>query len=452
MPNSMLVLIGLLSIGCIFLGWALFMVYRRMLNLRQNFTLAEQAKVFVELSQTKLTNELNQQVQKVMDLQIQKAELQTQLDMLQNTLNSERSTFDRLKEQMTHAFESLASKVLRVNGEQFLQTAKELLNQETQGVKVDLQQRSQMFEATLRPLQESLNRLQNQNLALEQQRQNSIGSIATELKKVVESSENLRQQTQALKDALKRPHVRGRWGELQLRNCIELAGMSEYADLTFQEITTLENGQKLVPDLVVKMPGGRVVIVDAKTPIDAFLTALESTSEEERQTQLVRHGRHIKEHILRLSTKAYNEQCGASADFTIMFLPNESFLYAALESEPNLVEFALQKKILIATPPTFIGLLKVIRFGWSEEKLARNAEEISTAARELHKRLVDFTDSLLGMGKYLQKAQNEYDVTVKRFNSRVLTQARRIEELGAKSTKPLPEMLPESYSPTEPSL
>ena len=220
--------------------------------------------------------------------------------------------------------------------------------------------------------------------------------------------------------------------------------MSEYADVSFQDFTADEEGARHIPDMVVRMPGGRRVIVDAKTPIDAFLNSLEASTDELRRTEMARHGRHVKEHVRKLSTRAYAEVIKDSADFTVLFLPNESFLYAALEVEPDIVEFALQKKVLIATPPTLIGLLKVVRYGWSEQRLAENAQRISEAGSELHKRLCDFVDTYQTVGKHLNKAKEEYDRGMTRLESRVLVQARRFEGLGAKSAKTLIEAPPEN--------
>jgi DNA recombination protein RmuC len=274
---------------------------------------------------------------------------------------------------------------------------------------------------------------------LEKYRARAFQMNDKELKKVSEAHLYLTKETTALKDALKRPHVRGRWGEVQLRNCVELAGMSEYADVSFQNSTTDEEGSRHIPDMIVRMPGGRNVIVDSKTPIDAFLNSLEAPTEELRRTEIARHGRHVKEHVKKLSTRAYTEVIKDTADFTVLFLPNESFLYAALEAEPDVVEFALQKKVLIATPPTLIGLLKVIRFGWSEQKLAENAHRISEMGQELHKRICDFADTYENVGKHLSKAKDEYDKGRTRLESRLLVQARRFESLGAKSNKTLLE-------------
>jgi DNA recombination protein RmuC len=190
-----------------------------------------------------------------------------------------------------------------------------------------------------------LSEYQKQALEMEKARHSAFTSIDAELKRVAK-------ETSGLKDALKRPHVRGRWGEVQLKNCIELAGMSEYADVNLQNATSDADGGVHIPDMVVRMPGGRQVVVDSKTPIDAFISSLEATTEEQRVAQMVRHSSHVKEHVRQLSSRSYQSVLKNTPDFTVMFLPNESFLYAALEQEPDLIEYALQKKILIATPHT----------------------------------------------------------------------------------------------------
>ena len=293
------------------------------------------------------------------------------------------------------------------------------------------------------PLKESLEQYQKRVSDIELARTRAYTSIEDQLKTFSELSQNLSKETSALKDALKKPHIRGRWGEVQLKNCVELAGMSEYSDVTFQDSTDGAEGNRLIPDMTVRMPGGRLVVVDCKTPIDAFLASLEAQNDDVRQAEMIRHGKHVKSHVQTLATKDYGKNIEGAADFTVMFLPNESFLYAALESEPDLVEFALQKKVLIATPPTLIGLLKVIRYGWNEEKLAENASRISKEGQELHKRICDFVDAYVNVGKHLDKAREEYDKGMSRLERRVLVQARRLEKLGAKSHKDLPPGLGE---------
>jgi DNA recombination protein RmuC len=364
--------------------------------------------------------------------------LQSELKSLRESLEQEKQTLADAKTQLVDSFKSLAASALEGNNRQFLELAKSTLAKETESAKGEFEKRQQAIDGLLKPLQETLVQYKTQSQDMERERQRSYANVEAELKRVIETGIQLSSQTAALKDALKRPHVRGRWGEVQLRNCIELAGMSEYADVQFQDVNTDDEGTRLIPDMTVRMPGGRIVVVDAKTPIDAFVSSLDSVTEELRAAEMLRHGRHVKDHIKKLSAKAYNENLKETPDFTVMFLPNESFLYAALESQPDLVEYALQKKILVTTPPTLIGLLKVIRYGWNEEKLAQNALAISEAGVKLHKRLVDFVEAFESIGKHLDKARSEYETGLRRLHSQVLPHARKMETLGAKSNKELP--------------
>jgi len=346
------------------------------------------------------------------------------------------------KGEISEAFKGLAASALESSMTQFLSLAQSTFQQAHELSKMDSDQRHKAMDAMIKPVTEVLGQYQDQVRRLEMDRQKAFQNIDLELKKVSENHLHLARETSALKDALKRPHVRGRWGEVQLRNCIELAGMSEYADVVFQDASSDAEGARHIPDMVVRMPGGRNVIVDAKTPIDAFLSSLEATTDEQRATEMARHSKHVKEHVKRLSTRAYAEAVKDSADFTVLFLPNESFLYAALEVESDIVEFALQRKVLIATPPTLVGLLKVIRFGWNEQKMAENAQRISEMGQELHKRICDFVDTFMAIGKHLDRAREEFDKGQTRLESRLLVQARKFEALGAKSNKTLLDAAP----------
>lgn len=375
---------------------------------------------------------------------VESTKLTEKLQQAEIYIDEQKKFLESSKSNLVDQFQHIAKQALEGNNRQFLDLAKATFDKESSDAKNELKLRQQAIEGLVNPLRETLDKYQVQVNALEKERQKSYFKVEEELQKVYQTGLTLTQETSALKNALKKPHVRGRWGELQLKNCIELSGMSEFCDVSFQDSTTLESGDRLVPDMTVRMPGGRIVVVDSKTPIDAFMSSMEATSEEQKQIEMQRHGKHVREHVKMLSTKAYNERLQDAADFTVMFLPNESFLYAALETQSDLMEYALQKKILIATPPTLIGFLKVIRFGWNEEKLAENAKNISSAATELHKRVCDFVDSYMSMGKALDKAKSEYEKGLSRLNSRVLVQARRIESLGAKSNKSLPEGLGES--------
>lgn len=377
------------------------------------------------------------------------AALRERTTLLEKTVKEKEASRDELSD----LFKGLASSAMESSLNQFFNLAQNTFDHAQEVQKLDSEQRHKAMDELLKPVSEAIEQYRRQAEQMERERQRAFLMIDGELKKVAEAQTTLARETSALKDALKKPHIRGRWGEVQLRNCIELAGMSEYADVSFQDFTSDDEGVRHIPDMIVRMPGGRRVVVDAKTPIDAFLNSLEAPTEELRLVEMARHGRHLKEHVKRLSARAYTEVIKESADFTVLFLPNESFLYAALETEPDIVEFALQKKVLIATPPTLIGLLKVVRYGWSEQRLAENAQRISEMGQELHKRLCDFVDTYVNVGKYIDKAKDEYDKGRVRLESRVLVQARRFEALGAKSNKTLleaPAALSDSETPNEP--
>lgn len=414
-----------------------------LINLRTSEARAQEAKSQLEGQVGKLSTQFEEQSEKNSVLQSEKARLETELQNVQTRLKEEREQLDQAQKRLQESFESLAAKALRGNSEQFIQLAQETFKREQQAATSDLEKRQTAIQTLVGPLKESLEQYQKRVSDIELARTRAYTSIEDQLKTFSELSQNLSKETSALKDALKKPHIRGRWGEVQLKNCVELAGMSEYSDVTFQDSTDGAEGNRLIPDMTVRMPGGRLVVVDCKTPIDAFLASLEAQNDDVRQAEMIRHGKHVKSHVQTLATKDYGKNIEGAADFTVMFLPNESFLYAALESEPDLVEFALQKKVLIATPPTLIGLLKVIRYGWNEEKLAENASRISKEGQELHKRICDFVDAYVNVGKHLDKAREEYDKGMSRLERRVLVQARRLEKLGAKSHKDLPPGLGE---------
>lgn len=352
----------------------------------------------------------------------------TELKILKETLENERQWMRSVEGQLRDTFQSLAASTLEGTQNRFLQLAN-----------TSFEKKNLELDSLIKPLQESLQRYQSQTHNMEMERQRSFATIENEIKKIVETGHALSKETMALKDALKKPHVRGRWGEVQLKNCVELAGMSDFADVTFQDAMEKE-GKRYIPDMTVRMPGDRLVIVDSKTPVDAFLSSLEASTEEERNAEMLRHGKHVRTHVMQLAEKGYAQEFKNSADFTVMFLPNESFLYAALETQPDLVDFALSKKILIATPPTLVGLLKVIRYGWNEKRLAKNAQEIAEVGKELHKRIVDFLESYDEIGQRIEQAQKAFETGRMRLQSRIAGKARQLEELGAKGSKDIPEL------------
>lgn len=409
--SSIQLLVGavfLLLVACAVLSWLLYRFFSRF----------------------QLTSHKN------IELQGQLSAKDAELTALRERFESEKSYYELTSSELEKRFKGIAEEVLGGNQQRFFAMAKEQFSKEAELHHSQFSLREKDFKALVDPLKGVLEQYQSQVQNLEKEHQKTFVSLHGEIKRIVESNVLLSQETRQLKDALKKPHVRGRWGEMQLKNCVELAGMSEYADVTFQDsVVDSDNDRLMIPDLTVRMPGGRCLIVDAKTPIDAFLASLEAKTELEREAELLRHSQQVREQVKNLATKKYQESFENSPDFVVMFLPNESFLYAALEKDARLVEFALERKVLIATPPTFIGLLKVIRFGWNEDKLAENAHHISEVGKELHKRLCDFVEAFTNVGKHLDKAKSEYDTGLKRLESRVITQAKRLEDLGAKSRK-----------------
>ena len=363
-------------------------------------------------------------------------QLREQIRQKDQDLALEAGKLEVIKEELEKSFAHAANEALKGSNQEFLKMAELTLSQHQQKANHQLENKRNEISQVVDPLKETLGQFYKEVTTMEKERQRSYALVENEIKKMVEVSTSLSSETRALTNALKKPNVRGRWGEIQLKNCVELAGMSEFSDFTMQKANDI-NGKVLIPDMVVKMPTGRIVVVDAKTPLDAFLESLETSDESKRREYMVNHGKQVREHVVKLSRKSYGEQFEQSADFTIMFLPNESFLYAALETQADLVEFALDKQILIATPPTFVGLLKVVRHGWNEERLNKNAQEISKIGIELHKRVGDFMDAYLDIGISLDKAHEQYELGLKRLNSRVIPQAKKMEKLGAKSHKEL---------------
>lgn len=417
----------------------------RMLNLISflGFSIAFTLITFLLWRSQKKISALNE---KNLELEKENLVLRSQITNAEDNLIRDRDLFKSFQGELENHFRGLAAQALEGNNKQFLELAQSTLAKKNQEAENLLTRKEDSIQNIIKPLSIALQELSLKTAEIEKDRTSMFASIDSEIKRVITTNQILAKETMALKDALKKPHVRGRWGEVQLKNCIELAGMSEYSDVSFQSSVSDDDNQRLIPDMTVRMPGGRVVVVDAKTPLDAFITALETQDETERALEIARHGRHVKDHVKKLSAKDYASAIKGSADFTVMFLPNESFLYSALEAEPQLMEYALEKRILIATPPTLIGLLKVISYGWNEEKLAESAAKISETGIELHKRVCDFVETYQSVGKHIGKALSEYESGWSRLSSRVIVQAKKLEKLGAKSKKDLPNIAESSLS------
>jgi DNA recombination protein RmuC len=304
----------------------------------------------------------------------------------------------------------------------------------------ELGKRTEEIKRSLDPIAQHLGRLNDQVQQLDKDRRTSQGQMRQLFDTMSAELGRVRDQTGTLVSALKRPQVRGSWGEMQLRNCVAAANMTEHVDFVTQVSVSGSDGGRLRPDLVVHLPAERDLVVDAKVPMDAYLRALEAPDDAQQQELLRQHGRQTRAHIDALASKAYHAQFASSPEFVVMFIPNEGVYCAALEAEPTLLEHGAAKGVLIATPTTLIALLHATYYGWRQEKIAESAREIAAAGRELHKRMATFLEPYAKLGRQLNSAVGAYNQGVGSLDARVLPQLRRLEEAGAGSEKPVPEI------------
>jgi len=308
-----------------------------------------------------------------------------------------------------------------------------------------------LAETKLSPLTTTLTQFEQQTRALEKSRQDAYTQLTTQVGSLVSLQEQLRSETHSLATALRAPAVRGRWGEMQLRRTVEAAGMLEYCDFVEQSSTRDGEGRLLRPDLVVKLPGGRQVVVDAKAPLQALLDSVEGTlSEDDRAAKMSDFARHVRDHIAKLNGKSYWQQFSPTPDFVVMFLPGESFYRAALEQDPELLDLHASSRVIIASPTTLITLLRAIAVGWREEKVAESARSVSELGRELYERLATMVEHFSTVGKRLDGAVQAYNQTVGSLERRVLVSARRFPEHGIGTDKQIVELAPVDKSTQPP--
>jgi DNA recombination protein RmuC len=335
------------------------------------------------------------------------------------------------------AFDSLAGEALRANSALFLQLAREALGRDQVIAQGALRGRETAIAQLIEPLRAALERTEAQVQALERERREAFASLRTQIESLSGGQAQLQRETRNLVTALRRPEVRGRWGELTLRRLVELAGLTEHCDFTEQLRVVGEDGA-LRPDLVVHMPDARDLVIDAKTPLDAYLAALEATSDEERQQALRRHAQQVESRVRDLAAKSYWSQFERSPEFAVLFLPGDQFLSAALAERPEMLEAALAQNVIITTPSTLIALLKTVAYGWRQSEVAHNAAIIRDLGQELYRRLATFEGHLARMGQRLSAAVDAYNAAVGSLERQVLPQARRFTELGVTADAPLP--------------
>lgn len=371
------------------------------------------------------------------------------------------AVIERAEEGLVDTFRSLAGEALRDNTRSFLDLATTVLQQERSSARGEFESRRDAVVDLVTPLRESLHRFDEHVRGLERARHQAYGELAEQVQALARGQDQLRVEAARLVNALRTPAVRGRWGEVQLRRVVELAGMLDHCDFFEQAVGSgrgrptdegeASGGRRGRPDLIVRLPGGRSIVVDAKTPLQAYLEAFEAGDETARAEHLRAHARQLRAHVRALSAKAYWEQFTPTPDFVVLFLPGEAFFAAALEHDPGLIEAGAEERVLLATPTTLIALLRAVAYGWQQEKTAANAAAIAELGRELHKRVGTLVERFVVLGRNLDRSVHAYNQTVGSLDRRVLVTARRLGELGLAGDADLTAPPPLERAPRPPT-
>ncbi len=369
-----------------------------------------------------------------------RATAEKEAESQRSNLAEQRRLLDDAQVKFREAFQSLAGEALQASSKQFIELAKSKFDSLQKEAAGDLEQRKVAIQSMVNPLETALKDLRTEVTRVESARQEAYGSLRNEVQLLATTNKELRQETGSLVNSLKQPQVKGKWGELTLRRVIELAGMSPHCDFLEQQSLDTEEG-RLRPDLIVHLPGGTQIVIDVKVPLHAFFKAVSAGSDAEYREAMIQHAGLVRDHVKGLSGKEYWKQFEPTPEFVVLFVPGESFFSAALEQDRTLIEDAIDKKVVLASPTTLIALLRAIAYGWKQELVTENNERIKELGTELYDRVVKFAEHLSEIAKGLERANKAYNNAVASFDSRLIPSARKFKEMGGGSAD-VPEVEP----------